>query len=199
MIRKQLFVGQKTFLSTAILLLGLISCGKKQDALLTLTIANPNTGAMIPATARSCRQTMGLVDATTPELAKNYAQFGYLNVIWKGTKNLTPLYLTVTFTSGPFAQTNYTATLAGDELRALFTGATDFDATTGVFSVSSNLSSTGATGLCKLIVGGINVQKTNDPFQVIGMVKMTAVTQDDSGNDTVVTGYGNIKLVNSGF
>jgi hypothetical protein len=86
LIRKQLFVGKKTLLSTAILLLGLISCGKKQDALLTLTIANPNTGAMIPATARSCRQTMGLVDATTPELAKNYAQFGYLNVIWKGTK-----------------------------------------------------------------------------------------------------------------
>ena len=182
-----------------ILLLGLVSCGKKQDALLTLTISNPNTGAMIPATARSCRQTMGLVDATTPELAKNYAQFGYLNVVWKGTKNLTPLYLTVTFTSGPFAQTNYTATLAGDELRALFMGATDFDSTSGVFSVSSTLGSTGSTGLCKLIVGGINVQKTNEPFQIIGMVKMTAVTQDDGGNDTVVTGYGNIKLVNSGF
>jgi hypothetical protein len=174
------------------------SCGKVEDSDLKLDFP-AGTAFLLPQGKVSCFQSATLPNDGTPtnDISANSMSYNKITLAWANTTDTVSVKsIQIEFRHSNIASGTYSCLIAGDEINAIFR---DPAAVGGVLWDGDIIPGAAVkTSSCSLGCGGMKVVDKNVPFQITGTAKAMGIQTDPDGNEKVVTGTAQLKLIFQG-
>lgn len=186
-------------LMASLILLSALSCSKAEEGDLTISPIGA-TSYLINASAQSCTNVVAVYKnstvARTTDVAPYYFNYQGLSMSWKNlTDTAYIVSLDFEFTSNSF---NYTCSISGDELNALFydfSGKVDWDGSLAPAASATSPTTKDSGSLCRIRCGGASVTDPKKPFTVTGTMTMKGFQRSPTGDEKPFKAKSSMKLI----
>ncbi|WP_413288688.1 hypothetical protein [Bdellovibrio sp. HCB337] len=177
--------------------LAILSCSKKDDSQLSVSVVG-ETSYIIPAPAQSCvnKRAVDLdsTTAATSDISERSFKYNTPTLSWENTANTA--YIVALKIEFKGANLDYTCTIAGDELLAIFYNPvtnTDWDGTLGPASSASS-PTTLTSPACNIVCGEVSVANEDQPFTASGKMTVIGFERSPTGDEKPIKATSTVKV-----